>query len=183
MSDPTNLHHYMNFPVCGFCTNAWDIVYGRMRSTTSPARFVEWCRVGGCDPDIWDFIDDGTGWPVGWKLSKHTGLPLCYKDPKKWPLEIPEYDNRVYHRRKNDDPGAPWRKIMISLHNRQAKVKSESNKPTAFEDIEWDDDEADDEDLFGPNGDDAVEHAASSEKPKKSEKKVKSTSLLDDDIW
>lgn len=178
MSNATELRHYTHYPMCGYCYNAWNIVYCRTRSLTSPGKWVEWCPSGGCDPDIWDHIDENTGWPEDWKLDS-MGHPKGYRNPKKYPLFIPKTDNRVYHLRADDDSNAPWRKTSSRLRNEQiartAKKKGltiddiewdedpepsavpPEFTPTSVDDIEWDDD--DDEDLFGPHGDDVVQHA------------------------
>jgi hypothetical protein len=138
MSDATKLSHYMNYPVCGYCTNAWDVIYGRKRSRTSPMQWVSYCKVGGCDPDVWDHIDEGTGWPPGWKLADN-GLPLGYSKSNK-PLKIPATDDRVYHRRASDDPKAPWRNITNKLR-REWGEKVAKKKGLTADEIDWEDDD------------------------------------------
>jgi hypothetical protein len=186
--DPTNIKHYMNFPVCGFCNTAWDVLYGRIRSATSPAQWVGYCKAGGCDPDIWDFIDEGTGWPNGWKLG-FKGMPLFYGDPKKNKVKFPPTDNRVYHRRATDDQNAPWRKFMVRLNNLSIK-ESEKRRNVSFDDLEWegaDDplDDIEDEDLFGPHGDDVVQQAQAGvlTKKKPAKKAAPASWADDDDLW
>ena len=155
MADVTELRHYTNFPVCGYCMNAWNIIYGRMRTGLSPEKWLGYCRWGGCDPDVWDHIDDRTGWPWGWKVNKETGWPRCYTDPKA-PMPLPDTDNRVYHMRANDDPAAPWRKtsdrLRAARQTRNGKIKGIN-----LDEIEWDEEEITDEDVFGPNGDEAMD--------------------------
>lgn len=143
MSNPTELRHYSQFPVCGYCNTAWDIIFMRQRSGTSPAEWVGFCRSGGCDPDVWDFIDEGTGWPNGWKMGDH-GLPKWYRTGKVPPM--PETDNRVFHRRASDDPHAPWRKNMVALANKNQKLK-EAKKGINLDDVAWEgeDEEIEDE--------------------------------------
>src|SRR4051794_1839621 len=101
MGNPAQLKHYANYPVCGFCINAWDIVYQRTRSNTSAARWVDYCKVVGCDPDIWDYLDMETGWPKGWPMKGEPEMPDWDKLPKP-----PEQDNRVYHKRRDSSPTA-----------------------------------------------------------------------------
>jgi hypothetical protein len=136
MSNPTEIKHYTNYPVCGFCNTAWDVIYGRIRSATPPATWVGYCKFGGCDPDVWDFIDEDTGWPTNWKLNKR-GFPLCYTSGKHGTISVPKFDNRVYHRRANDDRNAPWRKTSQALRN-QVEKRGRKLKSLDFDDLEWD---------------------------------------------
>lgn len=152
--DPTKFDHYVSYPVCGFCMSAWDIIFQRMRALTSPQRFVEWCKVGGCDPDVWDYIDDRSGWPYGWKLIAQPSVPDV-PIRVKWKLlpEPPEFDDRVYHKRSPDSkgPNEPWRRTSTQLL-KQAQAKAERKRNGDFV-IEWDDDEDED----NPDPVDAVE--------------------------
>lgn len=161
MSNVTELKHYTNYPVCGFCTTAWDVIYGRVRSATSPGTWVGYCRWGGCDPDVWDHVDESTGWPTGWKLNNR-GLPICYEGGKRGKLTTPKPDNRCFHRRDDNSTTAPWRKNGNALRN-QVEKRRLKLKGMPVEEIEWDLDEpeelvetpaaggswADDDDLWG----------------------------------
>lgn len=126
MSDATQLSHYTNYPMCGYCTNAWNIVFGRSRTIISCERWLKYCKWGGCDPDIWEYLDERTGWPLGWKVDPKTMWPRCFTDSKV-KLPIPDFDNRVFHMRANDDPTAPWRKTSERLRaaaiDRKGKIK------------------------------------------------------------
>lgn len=143
-SNPTKFEHYVHYPVCGFCTTAWDVIFQRLRSITSPARWVEYCKWGGCDPDVWDYINEKSGWPYGWKLIAQ---PTVVHEPirVRWDQlpEPPEYDDRVYHKRSPDStgPAEPWRKVSAKLL-RQAQERAERLKNGDFE-IVWDDEEED----------------------------------------
>lgn len=144
--DPTKFEHYVHYPVCGFCMTAWDLIFQRLRSITSPQRFVEWCKVGGCDPDVWDYIDERSGWPYGWKLIAQ---PTVATQPirVKWNKlpEPPEYDDRVYHKRSPDSkgPSEPWRRTSAQLL-KKAQEKNERKRNGEFV-IEWDGDDDEDE--------------------------------------
>jgi len=132
--DVTDLRHYTNFPICGFCYNAWDIIFGRQRTLISCEKWLSFCRWGGCDPDVWDFIDEKTGWPKGMKLNKQ-GQPKVFFD-HKLVIEVPVYDNRVYHRRANSDDNAPWRKTSDRLRGEAMKRKARI-KGINLDDVEW----------------------------------------------
>lgn len=118
MSDPTQIDHYMAYPLCSFCTTAWDVIYDRLRAGNkygqyaSPAEILNDCKVGGCDPDIWNYIDDETGWPIGVKLSPNTGHPICYAykrnaEKGKGRFKVyADYDNRLHHR--SDEAARAW---------------------------------------------------------------------------
>ncbi len=101
-TSPIDPKHYVRLPICGYCGNAWDIVFGRPPWHKGPGRYTaeEWlghCRVGGCDPDIWEFLED--------------------------PFVV-EYDNRVYHRREDDEPNAPWRRMWPKIVAQWAAIKN-----------------------------------------------------------
>lgn len=100
-------------PMCGHCYTAWDLLYGRIRSNTTIRQWLEYCRWGGCDPDVWDFLDDN-GEPTG---------------------EVPTYNRNLYHRRADDTPSG-WR-----FSNKKKAVATVPRKPA--EDIEWDTEEED----------------------------------------
>lgn len=156
MADATMLKHYVNYPVCGFCMNAWDILYGRQRTTISCEKWLSFCHWGGCDPDIWDYLDERTGWPLGTKIDPKTMWPRYFTN-HNLAIPIPEYDNRVYHMRETEDDRAPWRKTSDRLRAEYAKVKA-GRKPIDLNEVAWDDEEEiTDEDVFGPFGDDAVD--------------------------
>jgi hypothetical protein len=136
MSNPATFEHYAHYPVCGYCINAWDIVYQRMRMSTSPAQWVDYCKVFGCDPDIWDYLDPETGWPRDWPMVGEPEVP-------KWSnLPIPpDPDNRVYHKRDNDGQNAPWRKVGRALTNKAIEARADFNMIDPVDRAEWDDDE------------------------------------------
>lgn len=169
MADATELSHYTNYPMCGYCSNAWDIIYGRQRTIISCERWLSYCKWGGCDPEVWEHIDERTGWPIGMKIDKATGWPKCFTDIKATVL-IPEYDNRVYHMRENSADNAPWRKVSERLRQaaiaRKGKIKNIDLKDVDF----GDDEDFTDEDLFGPYGDTVVQH-------------MQPTDLDDPDLW
>jgi hypothetical protein len=129
--------HYMRLPMCGYCMNAWDMIYMRLRpGTTSPARWIEFCHVGGCDPDVWDFIDEGTGWPNGFVLNDH-GVDWMETVERYQP---PDHDNTVFHRRLSDGDGARWRKVMpklVDAWHATRKEKEDSNGALKDELIDW----------------------------------------------
>lgn len=157
MSDATQFKHYMSYPMCGFCTNAWDIIYARQRSGLSCEQWLDKCKVGGCDPDVWEYIDTRTGWPLGWKIDKATGRPKVYQD-EKLEIPIPEYDDRVFHMRKPDrgnlyNPNAPWRKISERLRAESIRRKERLRKLSPDDPSLFDDD---DEDLFDEEDDERV---------------------------
>jgi hypothetical protein len=133
MSGVTDFEHYMNYPVCGYCNTAWDIVMQRMRAITPPGRWLDWCPCGGCDPDIWDFLDDDTGWPWDWPYDARTGRPVWSKIPK----EIMAADNRCYHRRTDSGPNAPWRKNSEKLRKKSIE-RAEKRRNITASDIDWD---------------------------------------------
>lgn len=150
MSNATEIKHYTNFPVCGFCMNAWDIVYGRMRAHTSPMTFLSFCRHGGCDPDIWEHIDEGTGWPDKWKLNDK-GLPQWWFEKAPKNVKIPVTDNRVYHLRADSDSHAPWRNVMPRLMREwQARIAKRKGIDLNGNDLEWDEAMYDDDEEPGP---------------------------------
>lgn len=134
--DVTNINHYDHYPLCGFCMNAWDIVYLRMRTRhTTAVKWVEMCKVGGCDPDIWEYLDEDTCWPIGWPVGDN-GEPIWEKVAK---LPLPKPDNRCRHRRNDDSERAPWRKYGPRLAAlASARVRGEKEVAETEEDI-WDD--------------------------------------------
>lgn len=134
MGDVKNFKFYMNYPVCGFCMSAWDIVFQRRRGGLPPQQWVNYCKVGGCDPEIWEYLDDDTGWPKGWKLRSN-GWPDWKKLPKP-----PKANNDCYHRRDDDGVHAPWRKNSLKLL-RQAQMKFEKQRNITDEQIRWDEEE------------------------------------------
>ena len=138
----TDLGFYMNWPMCGHCATAWDVIYQRLRSSASPEHYVNLCPVGGCDPEIWDFLDDRTGWPVGWELdSRHIPIWSELPDP---PLAEPQ----AYHRREllvDSNPHAPWRKVWDRLHKENQKRNERRAKRTDDE-LDWDEPEPDEDD-------------------------------------
>jgi len=134
-TDPTQFDHYAHYPMCGWCYNAWDLVYARTRSSVSPMRWLEFCRWGGCDPDIWDMIDEGTGWPHGWSIDAHN-VPIAYQADSKIVLDIPDYDNRVFHMRKDNGPSAPWRTVnqrLLKLSQKHVDPDAPVSLDKAFE--------------------------------------------------
>ena len=137
-TEVTDIAHYAGYPMCGYCYNAWDAIYGRSRSLLSPARWIDFCPVGGCDPDVWDHLDEDTGWPTGWKVGGN-GMPVAYTKPGV-KLVIPAYDNRVYHMRSDSDAHAPWRKTSVRL-TKAAQEKSARRKGISLTEVQWDDDE------------------------------------------
>jgi hypothetical protein len=131
--------------MCGYCMNAWDMIYMRRRSgITTPAAWIGYCRVGGCDPDVWDFLDDTTGWPKGFVFKPGDGGHVDWeKTIKKY--KMPEPDNRVYHRRFDDSDGAAWRRNsarMTAAFHAVRLAKTDENGALKDELIVWDDDEA-----------------------------------------
>ena len=138
----TDLRFYMQWPMCGHCSIAWDLIYQRLRSPASPAHYLRLCTVGGCDPEIWDFLDDRTGWPVGFKL-KGNGMPDWSRLP-----DPPMAENETFHRRDRDDDKAPWRNVWERLRKenlkREARRKNIADEDLDFGDDEEDEDEEDD---------------------------------------
>jgi hypothetical protein len=135
MSNVTQFEHYMRYPMCGYCNSAWDVIYQRLRMHTSPEQWLGYCPVGGCDPDIWDYIDERTGWPLKWKMQPNGFRPRWDKLPP-----IPDYDDRCYHKRGGDGPSEPWRKVSAKLL-RIAQERSAAKRGISVEELEWDDDE------------------------------------------
>lgn len=141
----TDQRHYMNLPMCGFCMNAWDLIYMRLRpgSRTSAQRWVEYCKVGGCDPDVWDYIDLETGWPTGYIVNEETGLVDWLRVSEEY--VIPDYDDSVFHMRLSDGPGVRWRKMMPQLISAFSKTRGAGrytdNGTLPEEDIVWGEDD------------------------------------------
>lgn len=146
----TQLKFYMNYPLCGHCTVAWDMVYQRQRCSVSPEHTLRLCPAGGCDPEIWDFLDDLTGYPLGWQLRSN-GRP----DWKNLP-EPPMADNDCFHRRDREDDKAPWRRHSAALL-REVHRRNEAKRNQSDDEIVWDadEDDEDDEETFVP--DDEIE--------------------------
>lgn len=141
MSNVAQFSHYVRYPICGYCSTAWDILFQRTRSSTSPGRWLEYCKVGGCDPDVWEFIDEATGWPESWPFdSKAHRIEWGEVDPE----DVPPHDDRCFHRRSqfHSPDNAPWRKISDKLlaqaHERRNLLKA---RRAANLDLEFDDDE------------------------------------------
>jgi hypothetical protein len=96
------------------------------------------CRVGGCDPDVWDYIDDATGWPID--FSFHDDGHVDWPDTiETYP--VPDYDNAVFHRRGHDGEGAQWRKVMPKLMAAWAlthgRARYDENGSVPDEEINW----------------------------------------------
>ena len=131
--------HYVNLPMCGFCVNAWDVIYMRARpGTISPQRWIEFCHHGGCDPDVWDYIDQETEWPPGFVFleSGHVDWPETVEA-----YVVPDHDDRVFHMRLSEGPGAAWRKIMPKLAATFSATRGAGryeNGTVKDEDIQWD---------------------------------------------
>lgn len=111
--------------ICGFCQTAWDIVYGRCRSNTSPGTWVGYCARGGCDPDIWDYVEvDGT---VGY--------------------QTPPFVERLYHRRNHRNPHgwdfkAPRQRVSYTPEEMlEREVNQRIAQKQKADEIEWDTDE------------------------------------------
>ena len=155
-SNPTQFEHYMHYPICGHCTTAWDIIYKRQRAHTySPRFWLEKCRFGGCDPDVWDYLDDSTGWPLGWKIRG--GHPVWKQVVKVVP---PDPDPRVFHKREfyNDaNPHAPWRTMSARLLKMAQEQSALRRNGVPDDQIKWDDDdyaEPDEPTVADPDDDD-----------------------------
>jgi hypothetical protein len=107
--------------ICGYCSTAWDLVYKRQRSVTSAEQWVGYCKEGGCDPDIWDYVD----------------LPDD---------EVPQYMPHLFHRRDHSRPHG-WQfsrkaKVQYSQEEFQEKELQERIEQKAVADeIEWDTDD------------------------------------------
>lgn len=137
MGDPTKFEHYARYPMCGFCTNAWDIIYQRMRTHTNPEEWLNYCPVHGCDPDVWDYINLTTHWPKGWKVFRETGMPNWKKMPPK-----PTPDDRVFHKRATDGLNAKWRRTSNALLNKAQDAKADHKMIDPVDLAEWDDADA-----------------------------------------
>lgn len=126
-------HHYMKLPICGYCMNAWDQIYNRSPwdqrpGSIPPSRWLELCRVGGCDPDAWDFLDEETGLP--------------HPDPTP--------DDRLFHRRGQ---GRRWERYTPKLVSEWAAIRNAKyqkvtdqhgnvlSKVVADDRIAWDEEE------------------------------------------
>ena len=103
--DVTSPKHYQHYPICGFCMAVWDMIYLRTRLAGNPTEHLNLCKWGGCDPDIWDYLDEKTGFPLGWRVKN--GVVKWDRD--KLRKHMPPYDNRVYHKRRDNSGTAPWR--------------------------------------------------------------------------
>lgn len=140
--------HYMRLPMCGYCMNAWDMIYMRQRpAITSPASWIGYCRVGGCDPDVWEFLDDATGWPVGFVMADNGHVNWAETIET---YEPPEHDNTVFHRRLSESDTAAWRRVMpklVEAYTETRKAKSDDNGALKDEYIDWGDVEFEDEDV------------------------------------
>ena len=137
MGNPAEFEHYKKYPMCGFCTNAWDIIYQRSRHLTSPVVWVgEYCPVGGCDPEVWDYLNSTTMWPKGFKVSKKTGMPNWDKLPN-----LPDHDDRVFHKRKTDGPNAKWRRTSNALLKKAIEAHEAFRLEDPTDRAEWDDEE------------------------------------------
>lgn len=165
MGDPTKLSHYMNYPICGACMSAWDIIYDRLRvgnkyrNYMSPAECLDGCKVGGCDPDIWDFIDEETGWPLGVELGDNSGQPVAYAFRRETGrgrfVIVAPYDNRLYHRSDSDardwvSPGsAPYHRTSERLQKENIARTEKHKAAMAGINLEdeslWDDDDEEDD--------------------------------------
>jgi hypothetical protein len=120
--------------ICGFCNTAWDLVYKRCRSVTSVGQWVGYCREGGCDPDIWDYIDDNGG------LAED---------------EVPEFMPHLFHRRDHNNPYG-WKfgkraraesEGRVSYTPQQLYEKQLAERQAqkaAADEIEWDSDDEED---------------------------------------
>lgn len=141
MADLLNPNHYYRLPICGFCQNAWDMLFQRppwasRPGSMSPGEWVNLCPVGGCDPDVWDYLNEFTGEPNGVK---------------------PKGNNATYHRRLTDDHSAAWRKRWPGIVHQWAAKKNEKFQPVvdrygkvlsrvvADDDIDWGDEEVEDD--------------------------------------
>lgn len=105
--------------MCGYCETAWDQVMGRLKyHRYNPGYWLSYCRVGGCDPDIWDYLD-GKGNVV----------------------ERPLYSKKLFHRR---DASVPWtshttrrvppEELLAKEIERQQALKAQLVDPT---EVEW----------------------------------------------
>jgi hypothetical protein len=170
-------------------------------------------------------LNEETGYPKGWKVDEH-GVPLNYINADKYKIPIPDYDDRVFHKRILADDkgktGAPWRRISERLTAQAIARSAKRRAGVPIEDIKWEDEEEDedmdategllfgpdseeiiaesnrqaahpkkrkgyeDEDLFGPHGDDVVQQAEVKDERKK-KKKIKPAPVVDlsddSDIW
>ena len=128
--------HYVKLPICGFCQNAWDILFARApwsRSAhgTAPGQMVRYCRVGGCDPDIWEYLDEDGDWN-GRKVKGNNG---------------------TFHRRLDNDSAAPWRKgwprivaaFSVRRNSQYESVRDKNgfvvSKVLSEDSIEWDEED------------------------------------------
>jgi hypothetical protein len=146
MSALDDFRHYMRLPMCGYCINAWDIIYQRMRpGLKSPQEWLAYCHVGGCDPDVWNFLDEETGWPHGFVFLQ--GGRVDWQQTLD-DYEVPAHDDTVYHRRANNGEAARWRKVMPKLVDAWWKTKGGGryeNGVVKDEDIDWGDVEFEDD--------------------------------------
>jgi hypothetical protein len=97
--------------MCGYCNTAWEIICGNMTSGTLLLDWIDMCSTGGCDPDLWEYVDEKTG-----------GLDLAVLPPEFVP-GLPRTDVHRAHR------AGPYRK-----EKPQPKVKK---VPVIEEEIEW----------------------------------------------
>ena len=124
----------MGYPVCGFCMTAWDMIYQRTRTGTPASQWVNYCKFGGCDPDVWDYISEGSGWPNKWKL-KPNGRPDWSKLP-----DPPPADDRCFHKRADSGSNAPWRKYGAKLL-KESQEASHRRRNIQDHEVIWDEDE------------------------------------------
>jgi len=150
----------MHYPICGSCYSAWDVIYDRGRvgnqwgKHSSPADILHGCKFGGCDPDVWEFIDEETGWPIGVPLGPNSGKPIAYawrRDAEggKGHFNVEaEYDDRVFHRRSPEAEASanpPYTATGIRLQKENI-AKGAKKKGLSMDDPDiWGDDEDEDE--------------------------------------
>jgi hypothetical protein len=146
LGDPTRFEHYNHYPVCGYCLNAWNIIYQRWVSALSPVEWLHYCRHNGCDPDVWDYINRATGWPKGFKVGRQSGKPNLTKLPP-----VPEYDPRVFHKRDPQDEfssQARWRKNSDALIRKAQDYRATLRGVSPVELAEWDEPESEEPELL-----------------------------------
>ncbi len=133
-TNATQLRHYVHYPLCGFCQSAWDVIYQRLLNLqresghplnpgAAPLTSLTHCRWGGCDPDIWDYVNMQTGWPRGWKVSRRTGRPNLERLP-----EPPSPYPKVFHLRAeyHSPDHAAWRRTSTRLTNEAIERKRDA---------------------------------------------------------
>jgi hypothetical protein len=82
--------------LCGWCTTATALLRGTVVSKTTPGEFLNKCRHGGCDPDLWDLVDDAGQAKAGAQqaMARRPAprAPVVRRQPRRLPPKPPAED-------------------------------------------------------------------------------------------